>query len=205
MKYLSHDRSVPLLAKIIMRMGTRKHTNFTSPSLLIAFVLVFGLVFFSTLEASTASAHTTSGGPATLQHSHTQKALLHPAILCSGTGCNHQDPYATGCAASMYTVAVAYVDGIGRAELEYSSACQTNWDQIYGNRAEYLAGCVVRQAGPDGPSDAACYTSTQYSWINTNMLWSPRNFDTAGGCFVEPCRGGPLGQISGYYAQTGFY
>lgn len=156
-----------------------------------------------------ASAHTTSGGPVPLQRMHAQKALMHAAVLCSGTGCNHRDPYATGCAASMYTVATAYLYGgtkTGRVELEYSSVCQTNWEQIYsGNGVEYLAGCVARAAGPDGPSDYACYTSTQHAWIDTDMLWSPRNVDGADGCFVEECRGGPMGQISGYLTQTGFY
>ncbi len=159
--------------------------------------------------APAASAHATSGGPVLLQHIYAQKALVHAAVLCSGTGCNHRDPYATGCAASMYTVATAYLNArpiTGRVELEYSSVCQTNWDQIYsGNGREYLAGCVVRAAGPDGPSDAACFSSTQYAWIDTDMLWSPRNVDSADGCFVEECRGGPMGQISGYLAQTGSY
>jgi Protein of unknown function (DUF2690) len=160
-------------------------------------------------EAPAASAHPVSGGPVALQHSHLQKTLLHANVLCSGNGCNHLDPYATGCAASMYTVTTAYVDAgaiTGRVELEYSSVCQTNWDQIYsGNGVEFLAGCVVRNAGPDGPSDEACYSSTQYSWVNTNMLWSPHNVDAASGCFVELCRGGPMGQISGYYVETGSY
>lgn len=160
--------------------------------------------------APSASAHVTSGGPsAALQHMQAQKALVRSAALCSGSGCNHRDPYSTGCAASMFTVATAYVNAgsvTGRVELEYSRVCQTNWDQMYsGNGVEYLAGCVARKAGPDGPADGDCYSSTQYSWINTNMLWSPHNVDDASACFVEVCRGGPMGQISGYYAETGYY
>ncbi len=133
-----------------------------------------------------------------------QPSLIR-AATCSGNGCNGLDPYSTGCAASLYTVAVASVGNIGSVELEYSATCQTNWEQIYGNGVEYLAGCVVRKAGPDGPVASACYSSTRYSWINTNMLWSPHNLDDASGCLVEICRGGPMGQISGYYAETGSY
>jgi hypothetical protein len=174
--------------------------------LLLFFFLAIPLWLF---EAPATSAHPSSGGPFVIQHAHVQKMLLHTAVLCSGKGCDHRDPYATGCAASMYTVATAYLNAglvTGRVELEYSSVCQTNWDQIYsGNGVEFLAGCVVRNAGPDGPEAYDCYSSTHFSWIDTNMLWSPHNVDTAGGCFVELCRGGPMGQISGYSAQTGFY
>lgn len=176
------------------------------------FFLLF-FVFFAVplwaFEAPAVLAHTTSGGPSAIQRAHVQKTLLHAAVLCSGTGCNHRDPYSTGCAASMYTVATAYLNAgaiTGRVELEYSSVCQTNWDQMYsGNGVEFLAGCVARKAGPDGPADGDCYSSTQHSWIDTDMLWSPHNVDDAGACFVELCRGGPMGQISGYDAETGFY
>ena len=175
------------------------------------FLLLFLFIGFPVwlIEAPVASAHVTSGGPIAVQHSHVQKTLLHSAVLCSGNGCNHQDPYATGCASSMYTVTTAYLNAgaiTGRVELEYSSICQTNWDQIYsGNGGEFLAGCVTRKAGPDGPADSRCYSSTRYSWIDTDMLWSPHNVDSANGCFVEICRGGPLGQISGYSAETSYY
>jgi Protein of unknown function (DUF2690) len=152
-----------------------------------------------------------SSGPQTARHlkplaSHILgTSPLVRAATCSGNGCNGLDPYSTGCAASMYTIVVASVGSIGHVELEYSTICQTNWDQIYGNGVEYLAGCVVRKAGPDGPVASKCYSSTQYSWINTNMLWSPHNLDDASGCLMEICRGGPSGQISGYYAETGYY
>jgi hypothetical protein len=175
------------------------------------FLLLFLFIGFPVwlIEAPVASAHMTSGGPVAVQHAHAQKALLHSAVLCSGTGCNHQDPYATGCATSMYTVATAYLNAgriTGRVELEYSSVCQTNWEQMYsGNGVEYLAGCVVRNAGSDGPIADDCYQSTRYSWIDTNMLWSPHNVDAASGCFVEECRGGSQGLFSGYYTETGFY
>src|SRR5450432_1136871 len=133
--------------------------------------------------APSASAHAMSGGPATLQHTYIGHTSLHTYVLCPGNGCNHQDPYAMGCAASMYPVAIAPLDGgsvTGQVVLEYSSVCQTNWNQIYSdNGAEYLAGCVIRKAGPDGPTDADCYSSTRFSWINTNMLWSPHNLDDA--------------------------
>lgn len=160
-------------------------------------------------DAPSASAHATSGGPAALQHTHAKQTSLHTYVLCSGNECNHQDPYAMGCAASMYPVAIASLDGgsvTGQVVLEYSSVCQTNWEQIYSdNGAEYLAGCVMRKAGPDGPTDADCYSSTRFSWINTNMLWSPHNLDDAAGCFVEVCRGGSVGLISGYFIETGYY
>ena len=105
----------------------------------------------------------------------------------------------------MYPVANAPIKGIGLVELEYSTTCQTNWDQVYGTKMEYLSGCVVREAGSDGPADYQCYSSTHYSWINTNMIWSPHNLDDAGGCFVELCRGGSNGPISGYSTETGYY
>lgn len=175
------------------------------------FLLLFLFVGFPIwlIEAPAASAHTASGGPVAVQHFHIQRTLFHSAVLCSGNGCTHQDPYATGCATSMYTVTTSYLDGgsvTGQVELEYSSVCQTNWDQIYsGNGVEYLAGCVVRKSGPDGPSDGECYSSTHFSWINTNMVWSLHNVDDASACFVDLCRGGPLGTISGYYTETGYY
>lgn len=173
---------------------------------LIGVFLVPAIIFlFSSVSALA------SGGPKTARHlkplaSHIsgQSSLIRTAT-CSGNGCNGLDPYSTGCAASMYTVAVASVGNIGRVELEYSAICQTNWGQIYGNGVEYLAGCVVRKAGSDGPVASKCYSSTRYSWINTNMLWSPHNLDDASGCLVEICRGGPMGQISGYYTETGYY
>src|SRR5450432_1541483 len=114
-------------------------------------------------EAPAASAHPASGGPVALQRSHLQKTLLHGNVLCSGSGCNHLDPYTTRCAASMYTVTTAYLKTgslTGRVELEYSTVCQTNWDQIYrGNGVEFLSGCVIRNPGPDGPSDWGCSSS----------------------------------------------
>jgi hypothetical protein len=159
------------------------------------------------IEAPKAFAQTTSGGPATVLRSHfpTSSRANVSNVLCSGKGCNHQDPYSMKCANSMYPVADAPLKGIGLVELEYSTVCQTNWDQVYGTHVEYLAGCVVRKAGSDGPFDDACYSSTRFSWINTDMLWSPHNLDDATGCFVELCRGGPNGQISGYYTETGSY
>jgi hypothetical protein len=152
-----------------------------------------------TMEAPNAFAQTTRGGPATLHHSQLHPTSFQTEVLCSGKGCNHQDPD------SMSPVADALDRGIGLVELEYSTVCQTNWDQVYGNSVEYLAGCVVREVGADGPSDSQCYSSTRSSWINTNMLWSPHNLDDATGCFVELCRGGPNGQISGYSTETGSY
>jgi hypothetical protein len=171
---------------------------------LLLFLFALPVWLFS---APSAFAQTTSGGPAPLLRSHlpTSSRANVSTALCSGKGCNHQDPYAMKCADSMYPVADAPLKGIGLVELEYSTVCQTNWDQVYGTHVEYLAGCVVREAGSDGPFDDACYSSTRFSWINTNMLWSPHNLDDATGCFVELCRGGPTGQISGYYTETGSY
>lgn len=152
-----------------------------------------------------AFAQTSSGGPLS-RHSHPVAfTSVQAQVLCHGKGCNHLDPYAMGCGASMYPVADAAIKGIGLVELEYSPVCQTNWTQVSGYAVEYLTGCVVRKAGPDGPSDFDCYLSTHYSWINTNMLWSPHNLDDASGCLVQICRGGPGGSMSGYYAETGYY
>jgi Protein of unknown function (DUF2690) len=174
-------------------------------SVFFALLLLFLTLSVWMMEAPSAFAQTTSGGPATLHHSQLHPTSFQTAVLCSGKGCNHQDPYTMRCADSMSPVADAPLKGIGLVELEYSTVCQTNWDQVYGTHVEYLAGCVVRKAGSDGPFDDACYSSTRFSWINTNMLWSPHNLDDATGCFVELCRGGPNGQISGYYTETGSY
>ena len=175
---------------------------------LMAFLLV-GISVLA-LRVPDASAHTASGGSNLVRHPHVHTYLLYIAVSCSGKGCNHLDPYRTGCAASGYTVATAALDihlgKSGWVHLMYSSTCQTNWDEVVsGNGVEYLSGCVARAAGPDGPQDAACSTSTAHSWINTDMVWSPHNRANAGGCFVEICRGGPSGPISGYYTQTGYY
>lgn len=53
------------------------------------------------------------------------------AATCSGMGCDGQDPVQTGCANGAYTVASDYIYqwgvAIGRVDLRYSPACETNW------------------------------------------------------------------------------
>ncbi len=58
-----------------------------------------------------------------------------PHVTCSGTGCNGQDPYATGCASGAYEITSAgryltdpYGDTNGSIiHLFWSPRCQTNW------------------------------------------------------------------------------
>lgn len=57
-----------------------------------------------------------------------------PQVTCSGYGCDHQDPAATGCSAGSYTVTSAPITigstVYGTVELRWSPTCQTNWSRV---------------------------------------------------------------------------
>jgi len=59
---------------------------------------------------------------------------LSPHVSCSGYGCDHQDPVATGCSAGSYTVTSAPITlggtSYGTVELRWSPTCQTNWSRV---------------------------------------------------------------------------
>lgn len=60
------------------------------------------------------------------------------AASCSGTGCNGQDPIATGCNSDAYTVTSANIKNlqnqvVGRVDLRWSPTCQTNWARAVSN------------------------------------------------------------------------
>ncbi len=118
-----------------------------------------------------------------------------PFISCAGNGCNHLDPYATGCASADDPVASAQYGGV-TVVLMYSTVCGTNWTQVYANtgKSGELSGCISRKAGPDGGATTDCYESTSYSWINTNQLYSPHNL-------AEACgnNGHPFGVCTGWW------
>jgi hypothetical protein len=63
------------------------------------------------------------------------------AVTCSGYGCDHQNPYGSGCSNSgqvIYDVPLGYSDGVGgtaydgHVRLHYSTTCRTVWASVYG-------------------------------------------------------------------------
>ncbi|WP_373323990.1 DUF2690 domain-containing protein [Dictyobacter formicarum] len=163
------------------------------------------------LSSPPASAHSLAGrGGNTSPSSHQASINAYASyVSCSGSGCSHTDPYATGCANTMYTVA-AINWSWGRIELEYSSQCGTNWAQIYswtGPRSMNVA--IWRASGPDGPTDSESFKSSQYSWLATYQLYSPHNKASAASCLSNDCIGeldnGRLYFISGSAVQTAYY
>ncbi len=59
-----------------------------------------------------------------------QAAPAHVQVTCSGYGCDHLDPVATGCSAGSTTVTSAAIGGVGTVELRWSPTCQTNWSRV---------------------------------------------------------------------------
>ena len=106
-----------------------------------------------------------------------------PNVICSGNGCNDTDPYATGCAAHGFKDVADVSDGYVIVELDYSYTCGTNWTQVYRvkRRVGYASGCVARRSGPDGGPLYTCYSSSSFSWINTNQVYARDNLAQACG------------------------
>jgi Protein of unknown function (DUF2690) len=56
-------------------------------------------------------------------------ASVGPLATCSGSGCDHKDPHATGCDANAVTVD-SRNSSAGLFELRFSRTCSTNWVRV---------------------------------------------------------------------------
>ena len=113
---------------------------------------------------------------------------------CSGNGCNNTDPYATGCVGNKGNDFVTYIstayggDGDAVVWLMYSPTCGTNWAELHtatDDHVEYLYGQINRASGVDGGALSFHYSSSQYTWINTNQVYAPHNAAQACGASIN--------------------
>jgi hypothetical protein len=105
-----------------------------------------------------------------------------PHVTCSKSGCNNTDPYATGCASNTDPSSKKYITHVVAGDafvwLVYSPACGTNWtelDTTYDDHVEYFYGQINRASGPDGGTLSYSYSSSSYTWLNTNQVYAPNN------------------------------
>lgn len=81
---------------------------------------------------------------------------------CSGTGCDHTDPYGTGCSVGAYRVFPRDANGL---ELWWSPACKTNWVVIVSGLSESF----YVERGSDHAK--ASWAATGGGW--TDQLYAP--------------------------------
>ncbi|GAB3988278.1 hypothetical protein GCM10029978_110250 [Actinoallomurus acanthiterrae] len=81
---------------------------------------------------------------------------------CSGTGCDHTDPYSTGCAVGSYRVFPRDANGL---ELWWSPACKTNWVVVVSRLSESF----YVERGSDHAE--ASWAATGGGW--TDQLYAP--------------------------------
>jgi hypothetical protein len=117
--------------------------------------------------------------PATAAQATTPGAV-RPMVTCSGYGCDHADPVATGCSAGSYTVVSAPVvlgaTSYGTVELRWSPTCQTNWSRVTVAAGGSNPNGWLRYAEVDRQSPSA-YDGYPYygngSPVFGNMLYAP--------------------------------
>lgn len=144
------------------------HHRLRAGALLLAAAGAFALI-----AAGPVSAQAATSGARTTSHS----AAVRPDVSCSGRGCDHTDPFATGCAgpgASYGVVATIPVrDGAGSpggyVQLWYSSTCGTNWARVVPQTSCYEVQEQVVTA--DGRSDLFTFPACEPSW--SNQLYAP--------------------------------
>lgn len=112
---------------------------------------------------------------------------------CSGNGCNNTDPFATHCtdlnldgAYAVTNINIITPNVSGGVYLMYSTICKTNFTIVSTSPAvtTYMYAQINRASGPDGGSLSYNYSSSQFTWINTNQVYSPNNQAQACGAFT---------------------
>jgi hypothetical protein len=120
---------------------------------------------------------------------------IHPAVTCSGYGCDNKDPVNTGCSADSYLAndgeigAINVITGkyqqTGEVYNWYSVSCGTNWSQVEG------VGIFI----PTGKTVWVCRSSPYYcssyyggtsQYIYSNQVYAPTVPATAWGMMDDP-------------------
>ncbi len=109
------------------------------------------------------------------------------AVTCSGYGCDHLEPTATGCASGAVTKKTAYISipwgtgtkNIGKVELRYSSLCDTAWSRMTIVDTYAVPGdpytstvSVIRRNMQDDTEPAVYDTRTDRGLLYLDQNWS---------------------------------
>ena len=143
----------------------------SSSALLVALLGAMAFAASSTAFASSTqqSQHgiatlAASGGPAAAHV--TQRSRGN--VMCSGTGCNGQNPVTTGCDAGAYTVQTAVFSN-SYVELRYSPTCGTNWARTTSKVGP--ANLVARAQRIDGLTYT--FSGGKFNYAFSAMVYAP--------------------------------
>lgn len=115
------------------------------------------------------------------------------ATPCSRAGCDHTDPYWTGCDTTARKVQAVTKKGYGTFKLMWSSKCNTNWIQVddfsgAGDILNFRVKDVTRGVTVNCYSTSNGCTSSGKGQHWSNQVYSPANDCTRG--YVDYYQGG---------------
>jgi hypothetical protein len=124
-------------------------------------------------------------------------ASAAPQMLCSGSGCNYQDPNASGCATASgtYTAVAKWktaTSGTVRMDLRYAPACISNWTRVTNESPGAVRRLLAQLYQSNQSTLITDYTSSSYVYIWTAM------YDGS----VVRCGRGRQGPVGGSYDAT---
>lgn len=118
---------------------------------------------------------------------------LTPRALCSGSGCNGDDPHDSGCDLDAVTLATRSFSN-GKLELRYSNTCKTKWAKVTRNDGKKYSTAWIEK------TDGGLRNET-WDGVNWNYMWSWQWYTP--GVSVRACSqitscSGPCGSYAEY-------